>query len=172
MTDERRQFTDQRYVHFMTFSVYRRRRLLDWDRPKRIVLGVLNQLLESKPASCVGFVIMPDHVHALVWLDDSWQLIRFIHSWKRMSSYRIRAWYAEQGDQYFEGFGRGEKFWQPKYHAFQVHSRRKLEEKLQYMHLNPVRAELVPQAINWPWSSARWYLEGRSVGVPISWIDC
>ncbi|MEO8496784.1 MAG: hypothetical protein ABI614_17075, partial [Planctomycetota bacterium] len=47
MSDQRLHFTDQRYVFFVTFSVYRRRRLLDADHPQRIVLGVLNHLLES-----------------------------------------------------------------------------------------------------------------------------
>ncbi|MEX0718640.1 MAG: hypothetical protein WD066_18750 [Planctomycetaceae bacterium] len=37
------------------------------------------------------------------------------------------------------------------------------------MHLNPVRAGLVSRAIDWRWSSARWYLEGRPVGLPIPW---
>ncbi len=40
MTDQRRSFDDQLYVHFLTFSVFRRRKLLDHDQPKRILLGV------------------------------------------------------------------------------------------------------------------------------------
>ena len=62
------------------------------DQPKRMVLGVLNHLLESMDARCPGFVLMPDHVHALVWLSDPGDIIRFLHGWKRMSSFRIRGW--------------------------------------------------------------------------------
>ena len=69
MSNQRQRFADQRYVFFVTFSVYKRRRLLDLDQPKRIVLGVLNHLLESMEGKCVGFVLMPDHVHALIWLE-------------------------------------------------------------------------------------------------------
>ena len=39
------------------------------------------------------------------------------------------------------------------------------------MHLNPVRAGLVDKAVNWQWSSARWYELGRIVGVPIQWVE-
>jgi putative transposase len=170
MSDQRRRFDDQRYVHFITFSVYRKRRLLDLDRPKRIVLGVLNHLLDAMSAQCVGIVLMPDHVHALVWLPDSRDLTRFLHGWKRMSSFRIRQWYAEQASNYFDGFGPGDKFCQAKSYVFHVYSRRKLQEKLDYMHLNPVRAGLVERAEQWPWSSARWYLCQQSVGVPITWL--
>jgi len=44
-------------------------------------------------------------------------------------------------------------------------------EKLNYLHLNPVRAGLVEKAVDWRWSSARWYEQRRSVEVPIQWIE-
>lgn len=31
-------------------------------------------------------------------------------------------------------------------------------------------AGLVEKAVDWKWSSARWYEEGRSVGVKIKWV--
>lgn len=172
MSDKRRQFMDQRYVCFVTFSVYKRRRLLELDQPKRLVLGVLNGQLRAMDAKCVGFVLMPDHVHALIWLPDPCDLTRFLHGWKRMSSFSIRRWYAEHAANYFEGFGPGDRFWQAKSYVFHVYTERKLQEKLDYMHLNPVRAGLVGQAIDWRWSSARWYERRQSVGVPINWIEC
>ncbi len=105
---------------------------------------------------------MPNHVHALVRLPEPSNLTRFIHGWKRMSSFRIRQWYAEKAPNYFDDFGPGDKFWQPKSYVFHVYSKHKLEQKLDYMHLNPVRAGLVAQAEDWKWSSARWYLLRRS----------
>ena len=41
-----RQYDDQLYAHFITFSCYRRRKILDHDQAKRILLGVLNSELE------------------------------------------------------------------------------------------------------------------------------
>jgi putative transposase len=171
MQDRRRIVDDEFYAHFVTFSVFRRRRLLDHDHPKRIVLGVVNEELEQHTARCVGFVVMPDHVHAIVWFPTTGQLSRFMHGWKRKSSFHIRAWYRRGEARYFEGFGEGDRFWQPKYYPFEIYSRFKLEEKLQYMHDNPVRAGLVHQATEWKWSSARWYEWRRSVGVPIHWVE-
>ncbi|WP_152053266.1 REP-associated tyrosine transposase [Tautonia marina] len=162
---------EERYVHFITFSCDHRRRLLDHDHPRRIVLGVLNGQLTRQGATCVGFVVMPDHVHALIWLPRTHQLSAFMHEWKRQSSFRIRSWYRDMDAAYFKEIGHGDRFWQPKYYAFAVHSRAKLEEKLKYIHLNPVRAGLVERPVDWPWSSARWYEQGRSVGVPIGWVE-
>jgi len=115
MSDRRRSFTDPRFVHFLTFSVYKRRRLLDLQQPKRILLGVLNHQLEALSSRCVGFVVMPDHIHALVWLPDSDELRRFVHGWKRMSRFTIRCWYNAHAPNYFADFGLGDRFWQPKY---------------------------------------------------------
>ena len=64
-----------------------------------------------------------------------------------------------------------DRFWQPKYYSFEIYGQAKLLEKLKYIHENPVRHGLVEQAIDWKWSSARWYEWRSSVGVPIEWIE-
>jgi len=162
---------DQLYAHFVTFSCDRRRRLLDLDQPKRILLGVLDQEIKRINARCVGFVVMPDHVHAIVWFPQPGCLSMFMHEWKRYSSRQIRAWYSSQKLNYFDAAEPGKRFWLPKYYSFELENARKIEEKLDYMHLNPVRAGFVRRAVDWPWSSARWYTERRSVGVELQWID-
>jgi putative transposase len=104
-------------------------------------------------------------------LPEPTDLTRFLHGWKRISSYTIRRWYAQHAPRYFAGFGQGDRFWQPKSYTFHVHSEAKLREKLDYIHLNPVRSGLVTRAADWAWSSARWYLRRQSVGVPIEWVE-
>jgi putative transposase len=109
MPNKRRIFADELWAHFVTFTCYRRRNLLDHDQPKRILLGVLNQQLGLQNASCIGFVV-PNHVHALVWFPEPAQLSKFMHGWKRKSSFGIRNWYREDAKNYFEEFGAGDKF--------------------------------------------------------------
>lgn len=162
---------DQLYVHFITFSVFHRRKLLNHDHAKRILLGRLNEILDQYRTTCVGFVIMPDHVHALIWFPKTGQLSSFMHSWKRRSSIDLREWYREVSPNYAAEFGEGDQFWQPKYYAFEIYDRKKLEEKLQYMHENPVRSGLVLKPTDWKWSSARFYAWQQSVGVPIRWVE-
>jgi hypothetical protein len=62
MPSKRRIVDDALYAHFVTFSVFRRRRFLDHDHPKQIVLGVLNSLLIEGDARYIGFVVMLDHI--------------------------------------------------------------------------------------------------------------
>jgi putative transposase len=110
LSSDRQIIGERLYAHFITFSVYRRRRLLDHDHSKRILLGVLNEELEQRDATCVGFVIMPDHAHAIVWFPMTGILSRFMHGWKRKSSFHIRNWYRRETARYFEGFGEGDRF--------------------------------------------------------------
>jgi len=171
MSTHRRVVDDALYVHFVTFSVDRRRKLLDHDHPKRITLGVLNTVMTNFTAKCIGFVLMPEHVHALIWFPETGRLSDFMHEWKRQSSLQLRQWFRTEAPEYFRAFSEGSRFWLPKYYAFEIYERAKLEEKLNYIHQNPVRRGLVVQAADWKWSSARWYERRQTVGVPIEWVE-
>ena len=83
MGSKRKIADDQSYVLLITFSVFRRRKLLNHDHTKRIVLGWFDRVLEQYQATCVGLVMLPDHVHVLVWLSKTGQLSAFMQSWKR-----------------------------------------------------------------------------------------
>ncbi|MFO1091758.1 MAG: transposase [Planctomycetaceae bacterium] len=161
----------QLFAHFVTFSCKRRRRLLDSDRAKQIVLGVLNSELSKHSARCIGFVIMPDHVHAVIWFPQPGQLSEFMQQWKQRSAFALKQLYRTHFPEYAR-WTENDSVWQARYYAFHIYSRAKLEEKLNYMHMNPVRASLVQTPGEWKWSSARWYAERKSVGVPIRWVEC
>ncbi|WP_437229734.1 REP-associated tyrosine transposase [Planctomicrobium sp. SH661] len=147
-----------------------RRRLLDHDRAKKIVLGTLNSQLSQQQSRCVGFVIMPDHVHAIVWFPKTHHLSLFMKQWKTRSSTALMEFYRGHLPAYANAI-QETPIWQRKYYVFHIHSQTKLQEKLSYMHENPVRANLVTNSHEWMWSSARWYAFHRSVGVPIQWVD-
>jgi putative transposase len=162
---------DEPHAHFLTFSCYRRRRLLDHDRPKRIVLGVLNSQLDRRNGACIGFVVMPDHVHAIVWFPWPGQLSVFVQQWKRISSHHIALWARRELPNYVAHTRPEDPFWQRKYYSFNLFDSEKTREKLTYMHENPVRAALVARPCDWPFSSARWWELRQSVGVPIRWVQ-
>jgi putative transposase len=167
----KRTYDREGHAHFVTFSCFRRRRLLDHDRSKRIILGVLNSRLSLQQGRCVGFVIMPDHVHALVRFPEHDQISHFMKQWKQRSSVQVKRWLGTQLPRYTARIDPVDPVWQARYYDFNVFTTRKMEEKLLSMHQNPVRAGLVVYPCDWPWSSARYYEWGRSVGVPVGWID-
>jgi putative transposase len=48
-------------------------------------------------------------------------------------------------------------FWQRRFYDFNVWSKKKRIEKLNYMHMNPVKRGLVADPKLWLWSSYRFY---------------
>jgi len=49
------------------------------------------------------------------------------------------------------------QFWQRRFYDFNVWSRKKKIEKLNYMHMNPVKRGLAENPKDWPWSSFAFY---------------
>jgi putative transposase len=167
----RRVFDNERHVHFVTFSCFKRRRYLNTAPAKRIVIGHLGGRLHFDEGFCLGYVIMPDHVHALVWFPQPGQLSAFMNKWKEESSHALKNLFRTRFPKYWSEVHEADPIWQARYYGFNIWNREKAEEKLDYMHANPVRVGLVEHPVQWPWSSARWYLERRSVGLPIRWPE-
>jgi putative transposase len=134
------------------------------------VLGVLNSQLSMQEGRCVGFVVMPDHVHAIVWFPEADQIGHFMKQWKQRSSVQIKRLIRARLVRYAGTIDSTEPAWQAGYYDFNLFTKRKAEEKLAYMHQNPVRAGLVDKAEDWTWSSAGYYAMGRSAGVPVAWL--
>ena len=167
---KRKIYDDELHAQFVTFSCYRRRRLLDHPRAKQIVIGVLADELEKRNGSCSGFVVMPDHIHTILWFPKTACLSPMIRVWKSQSSRQLKQFIRRQLQGYSESTDPSQPFWQAKYYPFNLCTEKKAREKLDYMHLNPVRAGLVKRACDWRWSSAQYFEYGKSVGIPITWV--
>ena len=91
----------------------------------------------------LAWTIMPNHIHVLVQI---WQipLVTLLHSWKgfiaRESNKRLH---------------RDGAFWQREYWDTYMRSEEQSVKAVDYTEQNPVKAGLVKQTKDWPWSSAR-----------------
>jgi putative transposase len=113
---------------------------------------------------------MPNHVHAIVWFGNPGSLGPFMKNWKQTTSLRLKRVLRGVAPHYAATFPQTEPFWQAKYYPFNLFTARKALEKLDYMHLNPVRAGLATRPVDWRWSSAAYYDRGIDVGIPLNWI--
>ncbi len=157
--------------HFLTFSTYQRRRFLDSAEPRDIVLEVLQQCLLAHRAHCAGFVVMPNHVHAVVWGGEAFSISRFVQIWKKTSSYRLKRFFHRELERYASLCPTESPIWQARYYDFNIDTEEKLQEKLTYMHHNPLASGLTETVLGWDWSSVRYYELGEAAGVSITpWI--
>jgi putative transposase len=140
--------------HFLTFSCYRRRPLLNNDTARGVFERELESVRQRYGFVVAGYVVMPEHVHLLVGEPIRSSLSVALQVLKQQTSRKLK--------------GRGEvQFWQRRYYDFNVHNEEKRVEKLRYMHRNPVKRGLVEKPEQWPWSSFRHYLTGEVGAVEI-----
>src|SRR5690606_26012701 len=116
----RRVYDSEKHIHFVTFSCYKRRAFLRHDPAKRIVIGQLGSRLVRHNGLCIGFVIMPDHVHALIWFPETEQLSRFMNKWKDQSSHELKNLYRTRYPAYWNRLDDADPIWQPRYYGFNI----------------------------------------------------
>jgi putative transposase len=123
---------------------------------------VLNSLAETRTAHgflLFGYVVMPDHVHAVLAI-ISGSLSDIMHQWKRSSASSVQ-----------KARGKHGPLWQARYFDFICRRTRDVGNKLEYIHQNPVIAELVNQADEWRWSSAGFYSKKRTPIIVPDFMD-
>lgn len=108
---------------------------------------------------------MPEHVHLLVAPREAGvQIGNFQGAIKEQVARRAIQWLEQNAPEWIpritviEGKKTRRRFWQPGGgYDRNVENLETLQSMIEYIHLNPVRRGLVQQAIDWEWSSARWY---------------
>lgn len=154
-------------VYFWTSSIYQWKKLLKPDKYKIIILECLQHLTTQENLVVYGFVIMPNHVH-LIWemLKENGKEMPYA-SFQKFTSRSIQKDLAIHHPQALELFylgkrSRNYRFWQRDALAIKMESKGMLEQKLEYIHLNPLQSHwnLASRPELYPYSSAGFYDKG------------
>ena len=145
-------------LHFVTFSCYRRKALLGTARARDRFVRILDEVRRRHEFRLVGYVVMPEHVHLLLSEPAKKNPSKILQVLKQKVARALlkKRRRVTNGQLWlpFEGRTREEAhFWQRRFYDFNVWSEKKLKEKLEYMHANPVQRKLVEHPKDWPWSS-------------------
>ncbi|MBW3638126.1 MAG: transposase [Armatimonadetes bacterium] len=142
-------------LHFLTLNV--RERKTPFRRPEyaRMIVELLRFECDRHPAKLAAFVVMPDHLHALLGPEDG-QITRFLRRFKANATHNLdhiaaqnkrqneRDWLCAKGPR---------ELWQDSKYSLPLYSRQWIREKIEYIHQNPVKNGLVENAEDWVWSS-------------------
>ncbi|UGU17906.1 transposase [Sinomicrobium kalidii] len=161
--------------HFVTLTV------VDWidvftrKAYKDCILDSLRFCMANKGMVLFGYVIMSNHLHMLVQ-SETGDLPGLLRDFKKFTAKTIlkkiqtgpesrREWMLER---FARAAGRHSRnktyqFWKYGNHPEEVYSEKFLWSKLDYIHLNPVRAGIVERAGDYLYSSAGHYIHGRGV---------
>lgn len=158
------------YLYFLTMTV------VDWvdifTRPvyKHLLLDSLKYCQQEKGLEVYSWCLMSNHLHLIASAKEGFNLPDILRDFKKFTSKAIlkavqeenesrRDWllnrfeYAGANDNKIKNY----KFWQDGNEAKEITSNNFLEQKLDYIHQNPVRAEIVSEPEYYLYSSARDY---------------
>ena len=123
------------------------------DQDYRLYLKFLEEYKEQYNFLLYAYVLMPSHIHFLIEVGE-------VPLSKLMQSLQFR--YTRNYNLRYQSWGH---LFQGRYKAILCEKDSYLLELSAYIHLNPVRANLVKDPAEYPWSSYREYLKGGSSGL-------
>ena len=179
-------------VRFVTFGCHRRISLLVDEEVIRIVLKHVAWARGYYGFRLFGYVVMPEHIHLVVWPEKLIKLGDVIGTIKWRSAREILAWFESHRPEYMEKLIIGRKdvtrgrraswgtskvsqeksqkeyrVWLPRCYDHNCRNQQTVIEKINYCHWNPVKRGLVSCPEDWKWSSYRWYMDQEDAVIEI-----
>ena len=170
---ERYKIKNQHSPYFITFTI------TDWidvfTRPeyKHAIIDSLKYCQKKKGLIIHAYVIMSNHLHAIVSTSEQFELQAIIKDFKKYTSKQIinlikelpesrREWMLFRFKSAARRIKRGVnyKVWQDGFHPIELDTNEMLDQRLNYIHRNPVKAEIVIDDENYRYSSAIDYADG------------
>jgi putative transposase len=136
---------------FATTRTHMGRSLLQSDRNASLLIDVLRSYVAAKKFQLLDFVIMPDHIHLLVTVQDEMTIEKAMQLIKGRFSYLLKREYSYLGEAWQRGFS-----------EVRADDERSLEKYREYIAQNPVKAGLCAAPAEYPWCYA--YLAKKKAG--------
>jgi putative transposase len=169
--------TEDSYPYFITATTVNWLPLFSDQGVASILLGSLHYLVECQQITLFAYVIMENHLHLIAAASDlSGEIAKF----KSFTARKSIDYYLEHNHQFIldqlafyklkHKADRTYQFWQEGSHPQRIENESMMNQKLAYIHNNPVRRGYVDLPEHWRYSSARNYagVEGL-VPVMIEW---
>ena len=115
------------------------RRLLQSDRNATLLIDVLRSLVAEHRIKLHDFVVMPDHVHLLIEVDNDMTIEKAMQLIKGRFSHRLSHEFDYKGE-----------VWQRGFTEVQVMNKQNFETHRAYITENPVKAGLAASAEEYP----------------------
>ena len=126
-------------VFFATTKTSMGRRLLQSERNAGLLIDVMRSLIAEHRFKLHDFVVMPDHLHVLLTVEDGMTIEKAMQLIKGRFSRRLT-----------QEFGYLGEVWQRGFAEMQVINRESFLQHRQYIAMNPVKAGLVDSPEQYP----------------------
>ena len=160
-------YHERGHLHELTFSCHDRRPLLTNDAWCELLARTIDEAGIEEQVDLVAFVFMPEHVHLLINPKaPKPDLGAYLARVKREYSARFKQELEASGSPLFKQLTVQERPGKQSFRCWlegpgydrNVFSPEAIQASIDYIHNNPVRRGLRRNAVDWRWSSARFYL--------------
>ncbi|MBX3239060.1 MAG: transposase [Chitinophagaceae bacterium] len=133
------------------------------DKHRQIVMESLRFLASENRIWLYGFVLMPNHLHLLWRKQDAWVNKNIQQMFLKYTAQQMKFNLVDSGNEKaLEKYvstqqDRAYHFWERRPYKATMYNRKTAEQKLDYIHLNPVKAGLCECATDYKYSSAKYY---------------
>ncbi len=155
-------------INFYTATIYQWKPLLKPDKYKYIIINSLKYLVDKQQAYIYAFVIMPNHIHLLWKITPPYILKDVQRNFMKFTGQMIKFDLIKNHPKVLEHFqvnltDRKYQFWQRNSLNKYLSSRKIIEQKLDYIHNNPVKGKwlLAEDPLAYHFSSLRFYEENK-----------
>jgi putative transposase len=158
------------HAHALTFSCFQRQPFLTKDRSRQWFVEAVDRAREKLPFHVWAYVIMPEHVHLLVWPTEAqYEISDVLNSIKQSVAKRALIYVRRHAPTFLSRMEDRQPNGDVHYRFWQRgggYDRNVFEpnaacEQITYFHNNPLRRELCDKPEDWFWSSAADYLQLR-----------
>ena len=143
-----RNLTDNSYYHIVTRGIDRRR-LFRYKQDYALFIEITATYLKQYKVRIVNYCLMPNHIHLLIKLELASDLPKFMQIVLQVYAANFRKRYKSVGFVF-----------QNRYKSRLIDNEAYLLECARYIERNPVRATMVQEASEFPWSSFSYYAKG------------
>jgi putative transposase len=164
----RKSFDIEGHAHELTFSTYRRRPFLNEPYSRKLLLQSISKARAKWKFQLWAYVIMPEHVHLLVWPGEHRARVQdILRTIKQPVGQKVIGMLRHSGNPALSDMAKHlpdgvaeYAFWQAGGgYDRNLYTPKAIWNAIEYIHLNPVRRGLVERPEDWPWSSCRFYRE-------------
>ncbi len=175
---------NQNSAHFVTMTVVGWIDVFTRDAYRKIIIDSLIYCQNEKGLVINAYVLMSNHIHMICYTKENYSLSNVLRDFKKFTSKSIidsisnseqesRKEWMLQMFSFYAKYNKNNKiyqFWQQGSHPVELASPKWVNQKLAYIHLNPVRNRLVEKAEDYLYSSAGAY-SGRDGFLEIEKIE-
>lgn len=161
------------FVWYVTTTVVDFTQVFVREKHVQVLIDNLNYYRNRHNFKLIAYVIMPEHLHLILWLLGKSSISDVMRDFKKYSSVQIKEELQTEENQrllsIFRNNARGYrgqdfKLWMDRFDRVVICTPRVIKQKIDYIHFNPVRRNLVKDILDWKYSSARnYYLNDHSV---------